>query len=204
MPNNGPRHQGDSSSRRHWLAQRRAMVRGSPRPIALGSAPMPEPLFSATMGPRGARRHSSTSSATRPARRRLALVIHSQVVHGENSLSASAMSFAMSPWRLRRGTSSTSAPFLAPPSCEPDAEVVERVEADGYLHPRRSCSACPPHPCPCPHSQASRETRPCDRRSTTTVGSRCRAEKIVEPRTDIADEISAAMPLWAKASAELA
>ena len=60
--------------------------------------------------------------------------IRSQAVHGEFPLSYLRAEFRdVAEWKRRARSQLLDLLHYAPPACEPDAEVVERVEADGYV-----------------------------------------------------------------------
>ena len=60
--------------------------------------------------------------------------IQSQTVHGEFPLSYLRPEFRdVAAWKVRARDKLHELLHYAPPSCEPNAEVVERVEADGYV-----------------------------------------------------------------------
>ena len=98
-------------------------ARGSPGRGA-GAARGPE--RSGTPGPRPAKTGSDVGS--------LYPFIRSQAVHGEFPLSFLRDEFRdVATWKPRARGKLLELLHYAPPPCEPNAEVVERVEADGYV-----------------------------------------------------------------------
>jgi dienelactone hydrolase len=111
------------------------MVREVPAADSAAGAPVPEPLGSASIATAeelASQVHSATKTGSDVGS--LYAFIQSQAVHGEFPLSYLRDEFRdVAAWKVRARDKLHELLHYDPPACEPNAEVVERVDADGYV-----------------------------------------------------------------------